>query len=39
MAIALAMYRRALEAGKGRELTMQETTVFEHARMADYARV
>lgn len=39
VAIALAMYRRAVEAGTGRELTMQETTVFEHARIADYARL
>ena len=39
MAIALAMYRRATEAGKGRELTMQDAMIFEHARMADYARV
>lgn len=39
VAIALAMYRRAADAGKGRELTMQDTTVFEHARMAEYARI
>jgi N-[(2S)-2-amino-2-carboxyethyl]-L-glutamate dehydrogenase len=39
VAIALAMYRRATEAGKGRELTMQDAMIFEHARMADYARV
>ncbi len=39
MAIALAMYRRAVEAGKGRELTMQDTMIFDHARIADYARV
>ena len=39
VAIALAMYRRAVEAGKGRELTMQETMIFEHARIADYVRV
>jgi ornithine cyclodeaminase/alanine dehydrogenase-like protein (mu-crystallin family) len=37
--IALAMYRRAVEAGKGRELTMQDTTVFEHARITDHARM
>lgn len=39
VAIALAMYRRAREAGKGRELTMQETMVFDHPRMADYVRL
>ena len=39
VAIALAMYRRAMEAGKGRELAMQDTMIFEHARIADYARV
>ena len=39
VAIALAMFRRAVEAGKGRELTMQEAMVFEHARMGDYARI
>jgi N-[(2S)-2-amino-2-carboxyethyl]-L-glutamate dehydrogenase len=38
VAIALAMYRRALAAGKGRELTMQETTVFDHPNMAAYLR-
>jgi ornithine cyclodeaminase/alanine dehydrogenase-like protein (mu-crystallin family) len=39
VAIALAMCRRAMEAGKGRELAMQDTMIFEHARIADYARV
>ncbi|MGH8931489.1 MAG: ornithine cyclodeaminase family protein [Egibacteraceae bacterium] len=39
VAIALAMYRRGLDAGKGLELTMQETTIFDHPRIADYARV
>ncbi len=39
VAIALAMYRRAVQAGKGRELTMQETMLFEHAGMADYLRI
>ena len=38
VAIALAMYRRAVDAGKGRELTMQETTVFDHPDMARYVR-
>ena len=39
VAIALAMYRRARKAGKGRQLTMQETTIFEHARIADYLQL
>ena len=38
VAIALAMYRRAVEAGKGRELTMQETMIFDHPNMAQYVR-
>jgi hypothetical protein len=33
------MYRRALAAGRGRELTMQETTVFDHPNMAAYVRL
>ena len=39
VAIALAMYRRAREQGKGRELTMQETMIFEHSGIADYVRL
>ena len=39
VAIALAMYRRAVDAGKGRELTMQETMIFEHPNLADYVRL
>jgi ornithine cyclodeaminase/alanine dehydrogenase-like protein (mu-crystallin family) len=38
VAIALAMYRRAVDAGRGRELTMQETMVFDHPDMARYVR-
>ena len=38
VAIALAMYRRATGAGKGRELTMQETMIFDHPSMAEYVR-
>jgi N-[(2S)-2-amino-2-carboxyethyl]-L-glutamate dehydrogenase len=38
VAIALAMYRRATSAGKGRELTMQETMIFDHPNLADYVR-
>ncbi len=39
VAIALALYRRASEAGKGRQLTMQETMIFDHPRLADYVRL
>jgi ornithine cyclodeaminase/alanine dehydrogenase-like protein (mu-crystallin family) len=39
VAIALAMYRRASEQGKGRELIMQETMLFDHADIADYVRM
>ncbi len=36
VAIALAMYRRASEAGKGRELTLQETMIFDHPRISEF---
>ncbi|MBV9819557.1 MAG: ornithine cyclodeaminase family protein [Solirubrobacterales bacterium] len=39
IAIALAMYRRAVEAGKGRELPMQRSMIFEHERLSDYVRL
>jgi ornithine cyclodeaminase/alanine dehydrogenase-like protein (mu-crystallin family) len=39
VAISLAMYRRAVEAGKGQQLTMQETMVFDHARVSDHVRL
>ncbi len=39
VAIALAMFRRALATGRGSELTLQETTIFEHAGIAEYARL
>lgn len=38
VSIALAMFRRAMEAGRGQELTMQETTIFEHAGVAEHVR-
>jgi ornithine cyclodeaminase/alanine dehydrogenase-like protein (mu-crystallin family) len=38
VAIALAMYRRAVDAGKGRELTMQERMIFNHPNLASYVR-
>ena len=39
VAIALAMYRRAVEAGKGHQLTMQETMIFDHPDMAAHVRL
>jgi ornithine cyclodeaminase/alanine dehydrogenase-like protein (mu-crystallin family) len=39
VAIALAMYRRTTAAGGGTQLTMQETTVFRHADIADHVRL
>ncbi len=39
VAIALAMFRRARAEGKGTELPLQATTVFEHSGIADYARL
>jgi len=38
VAIALALYRRAVDAGKGRELTMQETMIFAHPDLGEYVR-
>ena len=39
VAIALAMFRRALASEVGTRLVLQETTVFEHAGIAGYARM
>jgi N-[(2S)-2-amino-2-carboxyethyl]-L-glutamate dehydrogenase len=39
VAIALAMFRRAVKAGKGEQLTMQETMLFDHPRVADHIRL
>lgn len=39
IAIALAMYRRAVKAGKGRELPLQERMIFEHPDLADHVRL
>ena len=39
VAISLAMYRRAVEAGKGQQLTMQETMVFDHPCISDHIRL
>ncbi len=39
VAIATAMYRRAVEAGKGRRLAVQETVIFQHRQLADWIRI
>jgi len=39
VAIALAMYRRALAAGVGRELHLQQCMIFEHADIMQQARL
>ena len=39
VAIALAMYRRALTAGVGRELDLQQCMIFEHADIMQQARL
>jgi len=39
VAIALAMYRRSVEAGAGEQLTLQDTTIFEHAEIGDWVRM
>ena len=39
VAIAHAMYQRALEAGKGHQLTIQEQMIFEHADLSECVRV
>ena len=36
VAIAWAMYQRALESDTGQTLTMQETTIFEHSQVAEW---
>ncbi|MCG8462447.1 MAG: ornithine cyclodeaminase family protein [Holophagales bacterium] len=39
VAIAIAMYERALEAGLGQNLQIQHQMIFEHARLADWLRL
>ena len=39
VAIAHAMYLRALEAGQGQTLPIQETMIFQHERLADWIRI
>ncbi|NOX55225.1 MAG: ornithine cyclodeaminase family protein [Planctomycetes bacterium] len=38
IAIAWAMYQRAKQGGYGQTLTLQETTIFEHAQIAEWLR-
>ena len=39
VAIAIAMYERAAEAGMGQELQVQHDMIFEHARLKDWVRI
>ncbi|MDH3719764.1 MAG: ornithine cyclodeaminase family protein [Planctomycetota bacterium] len=39
VAIALAMYHRAIEHGFGQQLTLQETTIFEHQQINNWVRM
>ena len=39
VAIAHAMYRRAKEAGEGQNISIQETMIFRHERIAEWIRI
>lgn len=39
VAIAIAMYERAIEAGLGQDLQIQHEMIFEHARLKDWVRI
>jgi len=39
VAIAYAMYQRVKEAGAGRKLSIQETMIFQHEKLADWIRI
>lgn len=39
VAIAIAMYERASEAGMGQDLQVQHEMIFEHARLKDWVRI
>lgn len=39
VAIAMAMYRRAKEAGMGQQLQLQHAMIFEHAHLKDWVRI
>ena len=39
VAIAIAMYERAIEAGLGQDLQIQHEMIFEHARLKDWVKI
>lgn len=39
VAIAIAMYRRALDAGLGQDLQIQHEMIFEHSKLKDWVRL
>jgi len=39
VAIAIAMYRRAKDAGMGQDLQIQHEMIFEHARLKDWVQI
>ncbi len=39
VAIAIAMYERATEAGMGQDLQIQHEMIFEHARLKDWVKI
>jgi ornithine cyclodeaminase/alanine dehydrogenase-like protein (mu-crystallin family) len=39
VAIALAMYKRARQAEVGKRLTLQESTIFQHEKLAEWIRI
>jgi ornithine cyclodeaminase/alanine dehydrogenase-like protein (mu-crystallin family) len=39
VAIAMAMYERAKEAGMGQDLKIQHEMIFEHAHLKDWVRM
>ena len=39
VAIAHAMYQRAVDGGAGQRLTMQETMIFEHPEIGEWVRL
>jgi ornithine cyclodeaminase/alanine dehydrogenase-like protein (mu-crystallin family) len=39
VAIAIAMYERAMEAGMGQDLQVQHEMIFQHARLKDWVRI
>jgi hypothetical protein len=39
VAIAIAMYDRALEAGMGQNLQIQHQMIFEHSRLKDWVKI